>query len=145
MKRLIVIHKEMGYSGIETSILHLVDRMKSYFDVKVLTWKAAQRDKVLGDKLEIFDEKISSIYDIVEQDKKSIKTVGLMAKLKWIYYKLLVKFRLFNKMIVKRIARKKRQYIADVGICIAPWYTSFKLFESKVQCKYKVCFIHGVI
>ena len=143
MKQLVIVHKEMGYSGVETSLLHLVEQMKSDFDINMVTWKTAQRDNQLGERLDIFDDKISEIYNIVEHDKWSIKKAGILTKFKWAYYKFLIKIRRFNQMIVKRIKRNKKQYTADVGVCIAPWYTSFKLFETKVKCKYKVCFIHG--
>jgi len=142
MKDVVVIYKEMGTGGIESSLFHFINEFKEEVNLKLVTWLKGPRDNEVVVPHDVLNCSISKSLQVIDKNKTDIKKEPLNLRLKWLFYKFLMKLKIFDRYVTKKFKTKK-PYVADVGICFAPWEISLRLYKKIFRCKYNICLIHG--
>lgn len=135
-----ILLNNLESGGVETALVNFIDNMSKEAYLEVVLLRETDRENILNCTVSIVDKSEDAMLMEIQKSQLKAKKLGFKSKLKWLYFKLLNRLNLSSKVLAKKI---KSKFVADVGICFAPWDIMTQFYKQTFDCKVNICFVHN--
>ena len=127
----------MGIGGVETSLNNFIQALKTREEVSLYLIN----DDACKIENKLVSKKLKEIS--IKLDQRYNSKFRIINKLKRIFNKVFFLDRIFLNKLDKCLSEINHIKEYQIGVCFAPWDISLDTFNRLVDCKFRICFVHG--